>query len=178
MNHVGVKRQASTGGVGVVTARLRAAFDVAPDGTQRLALAGSIDENADLDSIFSKLTGDTVLNLRGIDRVNSMGVHRWVPIVTAFTARHRLLIEEISYALVQNANFVANLFGSATVVSCIAPYYCSTCKDNCSVTVTGEEVAAHGFEEPPSKRCVRCNSVMEFDELDGYFAFFKSRSRR
>jgi hypothetical protein len=147
------------------------------DGTQYVSLAGSIDENADLESVFSRFTGETTLNLRGVERVNSMGVHRWVPLVTAYTAGHRLVIEEISYALVQNANFVANLFGSAIVRSCVAPYFCSGCKENCSVTVTAEEVVSHGFE-PPAKRCVRCNSALEFDELDGYFAFFKSRTRR
>lgn len=156
---------------------MRAAFDKAADGTQYVTLAGSIDENADLESIFSKFTGATTLNLRGIERVNSMGVHRLVPLITAFTANHRLVIEELSYALVQNANFVANLFGTATVRSCVAPYYCSTCKDNCSVTVTADEVAARGYEPPP-KRCAHCSSALEFDELDGYFAFFKNRTRR
>ena len=171
---MGVKRPAS-GPTG--TTRLRASFDKAADGTQLVTLVGSIDENADLEGVFSRFTGDTTLNLRGVERVNSMGVHRWVPLITAFTARHRLIVEEISYALVQNANFVANLFGSATIRSCVAPYYCTACKDNCSVAVSAEEVAAHGFDPPP-KRCVRCNSALEFDELDGYFAFFKSRSRR
>jgi len=106
-----------------------------------------------------------------------MGVHRWVPLVTQFSSRHRLDIDEISYALVQNANVVANLFGTAIVRSCVAPYYCSTCNENCSLTVTMEEVFAYG-SDPPPKLCARCHAVMEFDELDGYFSFFKARTKR
>jgi len=35
-----------------------------------VALAGSIDENADLAGVFGKLNGPTVLNMRNIERVN------------------------------------------------------------------------------------------------------------
>jgi len=155
---------------------LRVAFEAAPGGVQRVALAGSIDENADLAALFAQLSGPTIMNLRAVERVNSMGVHRWVPLVSAFSAQHRLEIEEISYALVQNANVVANLFGAAIVRSCVAPYFCSSCNENVSVTVTGKEVAAHTFGPPP-KPCARCGTPLEFDELDGYFSFFKARRR-
>jgi hypothetical protein len=156
---------------------LRAVFDTSAQGPTHVALAGSIDENADLEAIFSRLTDDTVLNMQHVERVNSMGVHRWIPIVTRFSAQHRLAIDEISYALVQNANAVANLFGGAQVRSCMAPYYCSQCKDNCTIRVTMEEVAGSG-DAAPVKRCAKCSQPMEFDELDGYFGFFKARPRR
>jgi hypothetical protein len=147
------------------------------DGWQRATLAGSIDENADLQGLFAKLTGDAVLNMQQVERVNSMGVHRWIPLATAFSQKHRLMIDEISYALVQNANVVANLFGAGMVRSCSAPYFCGRCKINCTVIVTCEEVIAAGFSAP-ERQCSRCNSVMEFDELDGYFGFFRPRTRR
>jgi len=155
---------------------LRVAFEAAPGGVQRVALAGSIDENADLAAVFAQLSGPTIMNLKAVERVNSMGVHRWVPLVSALSAQHRLEIEEISYALVQNANVVANLFGTAIIRSCVAPYFCGSCNENVSVTVTGDEVAKHGFGPPP-KPCARCGGALEFDELDGYFHFFRARRR-
>src|SRR5262245_31650687 len=94
-------------------ASLRAEFKHAPDGMQLITLSGSIDENADLSSVFSQMTGDVILNLEHIERVNSMGVHRWIPLVASFTAKHKLVIEGMSYPLVQNANVVANLFATA-----------------------------------------------------------------
>src|SRR6188508_199358 len=71
-------------------------------GTTQVALAGAIDENADLSGLFDRLQGDTILNLRDVDRVNSMGVHGWVPLINKASSRHRLVIEELSYALVQS----------------------------------------------------------------------------
>jgi DNA-directed RNA polymerase subunit RPC12/RpoP len=161
-----------------VSAPLRSSFENTTHGMQRVVLSGTIDENADLDAIFAKLSVlPTVLNLRAIERVNSIGVHRWIPLVTAAAKRHPLEIEEISYALVQTANVVANLFGAATLHSCMAPYFCARCNDNLAVVVTAEEVLATELR-PPAKRCIRCNSELEFDELDGYFALFKNRARR
>jgi len=165
-----VKRQA-TGGLTTLQAR----FETGPAGFGLVVLAGAIDENSDLVGLFERMTGDTVLNMRAVERVNSMGVHGWIPWVTRFSANHLLMIDEISYALVQSANAVANMFGSAQVRSCMAPYFCATCKDNVTVAVTSYEVASTGWTAP-AKQCARCGSAMEFDELDGYFDFFKMRA--
>ena len=148
-------------------------FSTRANGEQVVALTGAIDENTDLQALFAGFTGDIVLNLQNVERVNSMGVHRWIPIVTRFSSQHLLVIEQISYALVQNANVVRNMFGSARVRSCMAPYFCAKCKNNCTMTVTDDEMAE--AETPPLKHCGQCGSEMEFDELDGYFSFFKIR---
>lgn len=155
---------------------LRYQFDTASKPI-RVALAGAIDENADLAGLFDRVVGDTVINMRDVERVNSMGVHSWVPLVNKVSTRHQLVIEELSYALVQSANAVANMFGSAVLQSCIAPYYCARCKQNMNVTVSADEVAASP-DSVPAKQCARCHSALDFDELDGYFSFFKARTRK
>jgi hypothetical protein len=166
-----VKRVAT----GPVTSNtLRSEFKRA-NGQLTVVLAGAIDENADLADVFTRLSEDATFNMQGVERVNSMGVHRWIPLVTQASREHRLAIEEISYALVQSANSVANMFGSAPVRSCMAPYFCARCKDNFTVTVRQDEVAAAGHK-PPQKQCTQCAQLMEFDELDGYFGFFKNRA--
>ena len=149
----------------------------APDGSFRVKLAGAIDEDADLVGLFKQLDGDVVFNMQDVTRVNSMGVHRWIPLLAGYSARHRVEIDDISYALVQNANVVANLFGSALVRSCMAPYFCGRCKENNTARVAREDVLENDFA-PPTRHCMRCDSPMEFDELDGYFAFFKRLPRR
>jgi hypothetical protein len=146
------------------------------NGETRIALAGAIDENADLAGLFGHLAGPTVFNMRDVERVNSMGVHSWVPLINKVPVNHKLAIEELSYPLVQSANAVANMFGAAVLRSCVAPYFCARCKQNVNLTVTAEEVAAAGGEVPV-KQCSRCRMALEFDELDGYFAFFK-RTRK
>lgn len=142
--------------------------------TTHVTLHGAIDENSKLEALFAQLTGDTVLNMRNVERVNSMGVHRWIPLVAKLTAKHEVMFDEISYAIVQNANVVANLFGAGQVRSCMAPYFCAKCKANVTLTVTQQEVAM-SLHAPPPKMCERCNGLLEFDELDNYFGFFKAR---
>lgn len=142
-----------------------------------IVLSGAIDENSDLKAVFAQITSDVIINLRGVKRINSMGVHNWIPVITKAASQHRVVLDELSYAFVQNAVAVANLFGAADVRSCMAPYFCATCKDNFTITVTREEVAQAG-NEAPLKRCTKCQSPMEFDELDGYFSFFKARKAR
>jgi hypothetical protein len=140
-------------------------------------MEGAIDETADLEGLFAKLGGPTIFNMRNVSRVNSMGVHRWIPLVTRFSNANVLYIEDVSYALVQNANVVANMFGSARVRSCMAPYFCSRCKDAITLRVTSEELAA-SRHSTPQKTCDRCRAALEFDELEGYFGFMKPRTGR
>jgi hypothetical protein len=103
-----------------------------------------------------------------------MGVHEWIPHVARLAARARVEIEEISYPMVQNALALSNMFDGADVRSCMAPYFCPSCKEHVTVKVTRDEVEASGTE-PPAKRCARCAAPMEFEELDVYFSFFQPR---
>lgn len=168
-----VKREGSAPGANNT---LRAKVHTTPEGVT-IVLSGAIDENSDLKGVFAQIVSDVTINMRGIERINSMGVHNWIPVITKAASQHSVALEEISYAIVQNAVAVANLFGAADVRSCMAPYFCATCKDNFTITVTREEVFQAG-NDAPLKRCTRCQSPMEFDELDGYFSFFKARKAR
>lgn len=152
---------------------LRAVFESA-NGTNLVTLSGALDESSDVQGVFARLGGDAIINMQRVERVNSMGVHHWITAVNPFTARHRLFVDEISYALVQNANAVANLFGTGQVRSCMAPYNCGSCKTSRNVPVTAEEVSLG----VPEKRCSKCGVAMEFDELDSYFSFFQIQPRR
>ncbi|MEQ1737643.1 MAG: hypothetical protein ABL886_14715 [Rhodoglobus sp.] len=151
---------------------LRSTFEATPEGKLRITLSGGLDESADLDGLFARIDRACILNLRGVERVNSMGVHNWLVAISKVSSKHRLVVEEISYGLVQNAIAVTNLFGSADVVSCLAPYACARCDAHVVLTVRREEVFAAGGG-PPTRQCERCGSNMEFEEIDGYFSFFR-----
>lgn len=156
---------------------LRSSVETKPDGSTLIVLSGAIDENSVLESVFARVTGKAVVNMRGVERINSMGVHNWIPLVQQASQQHPLAIDEISYAMVQNAVAVANMFGTADVRSCMAPYFCSRCKDHRMVTVSRDDVEASG-DQPPVKLCPKCAAPMDFDELDNYFSFFKIRKAR
>lgn len=151
---------------------LRSKIEPADDGAVRVHLTGSIDESSDLDSAFAEVEGRCILDLEGVERINSMGIHRWIPVVARLAAENELTVERLSYPVALQANVVANLFGGAPVRSCLAPYFCNTCQDDRTALVTAEEVAsANGAA--PEKHCEVCNDPMEFDELDTYFLFLR-----
>lgn len=147
---------------------------VAVEGSQRtrVRLAGAIDEQVDVAAVLGGFTTPVVvLNLRGIERINSVGVHRWIPAIRALAAGRQVVVEEVSYAVATQANYVANLLTPAVVESCLAPYYCPNCDHPATYVVTAAELAA--TPGTPTRSCERCGEPMEFDELDDYFMFLR-----
>lgn len=154
---------------------LRAEVERLADGSLRVALRGALDESTDMAAAFAGIDGDVVIDLIGIERVNSIGIHRWVPAIGALSERHRVTLERVPYPLVLGANAVANLFGSAKVASCLGPYFCDTCGESRTEVVLTEEVVATGTA--PARTCRTCAKPLSFDELDTYFRFLR-RPRR
>jgi hypothetical protein len=146
------------------------------NGVVSIFLRGTIDETADLESVFRDLRGPVVFNLRGIERINSIGISRWITLIGGFSRKNRTSIDELSYAVVVQANNIANMFGGAEVRSCMAPYYCARCDASRTVLVKGDEIMRAG-KSVPKKICNTCGSPMDFDELDTYFTFFHQRER-
>ena len=151
---------------------LQVRVDAGEGGSSRVFLAGVIGENTDLPRAFEALSGDVVLNLRDIERLNSIGVHHWIAILTRVLETHRVEIEELSYPFVLQANRVSNLFATAKVRSCLAPYFCAHCDASTTSVVASHEVAQLP-SGAPERRCPSCGGTMEFDELDSYFDFLR-----
>src|SRR5262245_43307807 len=114
LGHSGDRQVGYTGGH---MSTLRPSLKRNPDGSIHLSLEGAMDERSDFDGIFASLDADTTFNLRGVERVNSIGIHRWIPHVSRLSEERKVGIEEIPYPLVLGANSVANLFGQATLLS-------------------------------------------------------------
>ena len=136
----------------------------------RLFLSGSIDEHSPIEEVLGSIRVDAVLDLSLIERINSMGLMIWLKWIGILTANHRISIEIISYPLAIYAAQLVDLFGSAKARSCLAPYYCPSCKTNRELPVSAEEVRLTKGEPPP-KKCPQCGTAMDFDELDQYFSF-------
>jgi len=144
-------------------------IDRGANGRHRVALAGAIDETSDIDALFAEIDHDAVIDLSAIERINSIGGHRWIRAIARLTSQHRISIEACSYPVVLQANVVSNFFSTAEVRSCMAPYFCPACNQNVTVLVTRAEV--HAADGAPDKECSTCGGPMEFDELDSYLGF-------
>ncbi|MBI3183532.1 MAG: hypothetical protein HYZ28_15450 [Myxococcales bacterium] len=140
------------------------------EGTPTLTLAGSLDEHCNLGADVAEPPAGAVLNLAGIRRINSVGVLHWLKWIKALTEVKEIWVDAVPYNLVVQANHLVDFFGKAKVRSCLVPYYCPRCKTNVEREVKVEEV---GPSQAPVKRCEKCNTEMDFDEVDEYFAFLR-----
>src|SRR5687768_13574850 len=139
------------------------------DGVLRITLTGAIDDMVELGPLFLNLPDQVAVDLRGVERINSIGVRNWVDLMGRITEDHELTIEGVSYPIVMQAICVRSFFGKANVHSCMAPYFCPKCRRLENVVVRHDEVSTG----PAEKRCSSCSEPMYFDELDQYFRVFE-----
>jgi hypothetical protein len=141
-----------------------------PDGVTSIRLTGTIDERSELITLFKSLSGPVSFNLSGIERINSIGILHWITNFAEYTHRFPTTVEQVSYPFAIQANAIANLFGRATIESCLAPYFCSRCGQSRMSLVAHDDLQA-SKGQPPERRCPSCDAVMAFDDLDTYFHF-------
>lgn len=139
----------------------------------KVFLEGSINEDSNLKEIFDKLSGDIVLNLKGIKMANSVGIHRWIPLIAKYSAAHRVQIECLPYTLAIQAGLIHGLFGKSRILSALAPYRCVKCECEHQVEVDAKKLGK-GEDEVPAAHCPSCASEMVFDELPQYFNFMRN----
>jgi hypothetical protein len=151
-------------------------MEVDQTGRLYVFLRGAIDESASLEDFFKALGRDAVINMRGIQRINSIGITRWIPLLRTYTKSHHVEFDQIAYPVVNYANCILDFLGTGVVRSVMAPYYCAKCTADRDVVVTRDECLSVQ-NGAPEKRCSSCEAVMAFNELDSYFSFLRVGGR-
>lgn len=131
-------------------------------------LIGAIDETASLE-FFGELQGRVEFDLSGVERINSVGINRWIRAFTPLAERAKVTVTRLSYPMALQAGALLNLFAGARVASTMAPYYCGSCKASPSLEVEAAEVRRGG--PPPDKQCPGCGASLTFDELTEFLDF-------
>lgn len=140
------------------------------EGTElpRVFLEGVITETSNIEEVFAPLQGDIILDLHGIESINSIGIHRWVPHISKYSKEHQVKIFRVSYPLIIQRMCISNIFGTAEIASCDAPYFCPHCSQEYLIEVTQEDYKKSN-SSPPKKTCSSCSTALSFDELPDYF---------
>lgn len=145
----------------------------APAGTY--ALAGAIDETADLLAVPGRAVGGHLaLDLAEVAFINSLGVRDWIRMqAAAQVAGLTVELHRVSEPLVHQLNMIVATRGNATVTSFFAPYACDACGREESVLI---DALAHAERlvrlDPPPVQCPECGGQMAFNDFpERYFSF-------
>lgn len=141
--------------------------------TTVVALKGAVNEDADFPRLTNEITQQPRVrfDLSGITRINSCGVREWVKFVRALPNGMALDLERCPPTVVAQLNMVSNFASRAAVLSVFAPFICESCGEHEDVLVA---VVPGQVPALPQRVCAKCQSPMEFDDLeDSYFAFIQ-----
>ena len=141
--------------------------------TSHVTLAGEITEDSDFRPVLGSAAKRLVINLEGVQRINSTGVREWINFINALGKESRdVTLDRCSVAIVQQLNMISNFRGQAKVTSIFAPYFCGSCdKDRTRLLDLSQPLP----DLDATMKCPDCGEEMEFDDLpDSYLAFHQA----
>jgi hypothetical protein len=118
-----------------------------------------IDEHASLLSLVSGLSSDLVIiDLRAIQKLNSMGISRWVHFLEALTERpsRKVVLSHCSPSFLEFGLMIPNALKGAVLESAFVPFWCEDCDADALQLVRGRE--AGGAAEV---LCPECDQPMQ-----------------
>lgn len=153
--------------------KLVATIEQRRSGARLIKLAGVLDEENGLGELVEKVQpGMALINLSGVERINSHGTRDWVNWLASLEAKGiRPILIACSPAVVAQLNRIKNFVGNAVVKSFQVPYRCATCERDKLVLVHIIDLGQPPHKAPESL-CDSCSAPMDVvDESGGYFAF-------
>ncbi len=141
-----------------------------PAGTT-VELTGDVDEHTSLAPLAAKLSGQVVLDLAGVRRINSQGVRVWIDFLHALQPGTKLVFRRCSHPVITQINMIANFRGGAVVESFFAPYVCDKCGAEADhlIDVVEQRARRGAF---PVVTSTACGGAMTFDDVvERYLSF-------
>jgi anti-anti-sigma regulatory factor len=155
-----------------MTDKLRATVEHEGD-TSVVRLAGYLDEDNNLKGLVDKIpAGTAMIDLAGVERINSCGIRDWVNWLAALEANGTTpVLVSCSPPIVAQINLVKNFTGGGAVKSFQIPYHCRECDEEKVMLVETAEMSSPNAA-PPACLCESCGHSMDIDEMpESYFAF-------
>jgi eukaryotic-like serine/threonine-protein kinase len=154
----------------VTDVRGRLSIDANAD---QLVLSGAIDETSALAELLGRAQNRRlVLDLAGVNFINSLGVRDWIRMQSEAT-RQGISIElrRVSEPIIHQLNMIIATRGTSQVASFFAPYACDACGREESLLVDARSPGLAQLVAPPQK-CPECGAVMAFNDFpERYFSF-------
>lgn len=149
------------------------------DHGDQLALAGAIDETANVVELLGRARGGRlVLDLAGVTFINSLGVRDWIRMQATAQATHLAVeLRRIAEPVVHQLNMIIATRGDAAITSFFAPYACDACGREEAMLI---DAIAHRDAlvrmQAPAATCPECGAAMAFNDFpERYFSFLATR---
>jgi len=132
------------------------------------------DSGPGLLSILDKLQDKCVINLRGFEYINSVGLRCWMTFITNLCQSRTVVLEECAFEFVLQINMINALLGNATVTSVCALYFCEDCSKEDTIVFKIEDLKQKGASEIQTKPCPSCGQQSTLGEDADIFMQFLS----
>lgn len=139
-----------------------------------VAMAGVIDENADLAPLTSIEAQSIELDLDEIRRINSFGVRAWISAVSQIPRSIHLELSNCRPPIVDQCNAVAGFLAHGAVKSFYGMMACPDCDSEHAQLFDAQRCRNASGALPPVK-CPRCGADMGLDDLEDYYLSFLRR---
>lgn len=135
-------------------------------------LTGTIEESVDFEQLIGPVSGELVINCKGVPRINSVGVKAWIRYFQAASQKGvKLRFQECSTAIVEQMNLISNFICGGEVESIFVPFCCEDCKGELVGLFKTADLKKINFELPELK-CTKCGGKAVFDDIpEEYFNF-------
>lgn len=145
----------------------------------RVAAIGKITESATFERVREHLRacaqGEKTIefDLGQVTELNSGGVRSWLLLMQDLEAHFRCRFAMVTESFVELAEFVPNILGrpGTSIQAFEAAYFCPTCVRRLVRVLSIQEITMSDTSFiPPSQRCDKCNSELDFDSFpEQYF---------
>lgn len=163
----------------MIEERLVATIEQRRSGARVIKFAGVLDEHNRLDQLIAKLgAGKALINLAGVERINSSGIRDWMNWLASLEAKGiRPVFIACSPAIVDCLNRIKKFAGGGIVKSVNVPYHCSTCSLDKLLLVHLADMGTPPYQAPECM-CDGCGQAMLFvDDANDYFAFVEQMQK-
>ena len=149
---------------------------LAEGGKVVLQLQGNIDEDANFAPPDLTGAGAVVLDLEGVNAINSVGIREWIKWVKALPGSVQLSVRKCPKIIVDQINMVAGFLPATAVVeSFFVPYYSDSSGNEKMVLFNNGKEFVNGEVNAPPEVKDEAGEVMEMDVIEAkYFKFLKN----
>jgi anti-anti-sigma regulatory factor len=144
------------------------------DGAYHAKVVGQIDDYA-VDSfkpLYEIPSGRVVLDLSGVQSINSVGVRVWINFMSAFRESHEVILQKCPPDIIMQINMIPNFLGGGQIESLLSPYFCSNCNLNFLAEFSTSIPFKELLESIETQNCKQCGESCECEEITSEFISF------